>query len=188
MAGRQDQAAYLSYDYFDAHLTEHGWRQAHALRDHIAALPEPLRVDAVIVSPLSRALETAAGAFGGGAWRADDGPPLMAALESEPVRQGPRHSFMLPTVRALQGVSEHSERPAPGTAWWCAAFRLNKRVSSSIFSIFAAAPYKMHLTFSGTSYSCLILRCPLLLARLPAVSAGIHHRSRHSGLWALPCG
>ena len=94
MAGRQDQAAYLSNDYFDAHLTDHGWRQAHALRNHHAALPEPLRVDAVIVSPLSRALETAAGAFGGGAWRsADDGPPLMAALESEPVRQGPRHSF-----------------------------------------------------------------------------------------------
>ena len=89
MAGRQDQAAYLSSHYFDAHLTEHGWRQAHALRDHIAALPEPLRVDAIIVSPLSRALETAAGAFGGGAWRsAADGPPLMSALESEPVRQG----------------------------------------------------------------------------------------------------
>ena len=96
MAGRLDQAAYLSHNYFDAHLTEHGWRQAHALRDHIAALPEPLLVDAVIVSPLSRALETAAGAFGGGAWRsADDGPPLMAALESEPVRQGPRYSFTL---------------------------------------------------------------------------------------------
>ena len=107
MAGRQDQAAYLSDDYFDAHLTEHGWRQAHALRDHIAALPEPLRVDAVIVSPLSRALETAAGAFGGGAWHsAADGPPLMAALESEPVR--PRHCWTLLTLSVHQGVLSNS--------------------------------------------------------------------------------
>lgn len=138
VAGRLDQAAYLSYDYFDAHLTEHGWRQAHALRDHIAALPEPLRVDAVIVSPLSRALETAAGAFGGGAWRsAEDGPPLMAALESEPVRQGPRHSFTLLTVRALQVIPEHSEDAALGQQ---SGVQPSGLTSFLFLCFFAAAP------------------------------------------------
>lgn len=90
MAGRQDNDNYLSQDYFDAHLTELGWRQAHALRDHIHSLPEPLGVDAVIVSPLSRALETAVGVFGGNELRpGEEAKPLMTALESEPVRLGP---------------------------------------------------------------------------------------------------
>ncbi|KAK9841043.1 hypothetical protein WJX81_007377 [Elliptochloris bilobata] len=54
VAGRADQANYLSREYYDAHLTENGWR----------------------------ALETAAGAFGGGEWRGQgNGPLLMAALE-----------------------------------------------------------------------------------------------------------
>ena len=89
MAGRQDNLNYLSQDYFDAHLTELGWRQAHALRDHIRALAEPLGVDVVIVSPLSRALETAVGVFGGAELLpGEEGEPLMA-LKSEPVRLGP---------------------------------------------------------------------------------------------------
>jgi len=82
VAGRQDNHNYLSQDYFDAHLTELGWRQACALRDHIRSLPEPLGVDAVIVSPLSRALETELRP-------GEEGKPLMMALESEPVRLGP---------------------------------------------------------------------------------------------------
>jgi hypothetical protein len=88
VAGRLDEANYLSKDYFDAHLTEEGWRQAHALRAHIRSLPEPLGVDAVIVSPLTRALETAVGVFGGVEWRPSaGGTPLMTRLESEPVRR-----------------------------------------------------------------------------------------------------
>ena len=52
--------------------------QAHALRDHIAGQPESMEVDAVIVSPLSRALQTAVGAFGHSPWQgAKDGPALM---------------------------------------------------------------------------------------------------------------
>ncbi len=87
-AGRLDEANYLSTDYFDAHLTEEGWRQAHALRAHIKALPEPVGVDVVIVSPLTRALETAVGVFGGAEWRPNaGGTPLMTRLESEPVRR-----------------------------------------------------------------------------------------------------
>lgn len=62
--------------------------QAHALRTHISSLPEPLNVEAVIVSPLSRALQTATGAFGGPEWspETDKSPALMVAQDAVPVR------------------------------------------------------------------------------------------------------
>ena len=51
--------------------------QAHALQKHIAQLPDPLNVEAVIVSPLSRALQTAVGAFGGTSDEEGTAKPLM---------------------------------------------------------------------------------------------------------------
>ena len=51
--------------------------QAHALQKHIAQLPEPMNVEAVIVSPLSRALQTAVGAFGGTSDEEGTAKPLM---------------------------------------------------------------------------------------------------------------
>ncbi|BDA43351.1 Phosphoglycerate mutase-like protein [Coccomyxa sp. Obi] len=59
VAGKKDYSQYKRWDLEDAHLTEHGWEQAHALQKHIAQLPDPLNVEVVIVSPLSRALQTA---------------------------------------------------------------------------------------------------------------------------------
>ena len=65
--------------------------QAHALRKHLAKLPEPLNVEAVIVSPLSRALQTAVGAFGGDAWQPNDpDEALMVAQEAVP-EKGVQH-------------------------------------------------------------------------------------------------
>ena len=62
--------------------------QAHALRKHLAQLTEPLRVEAVIVSPLSRALQTAVGAFGGDACQPGaPGEVLMVAQEAVPEKQ-----------------------------------------------------------------------------------------------------
>lgn len=55
--------------------------QAHALQQHIAQLPEPLNVEAVIVSPLSRALQTAVGAFGGTSNTEGTAQPLMIKQE-----------------------------------------------------------------------------------------------------------
>ena len=101
VAGRLSEANYLNHDFFDAHLTEEGWRQAHALCAHTRGLPEPLLVDAVIVSPLTRALETAAGVFGGAEWRPGaGGTPLMTQLESEPVR---RASLLPPLPASARG-------------------------------------------------------------------------------------
>lgn len=55
--------------------------QAHALQQHISQLPEPLNVEAVIVSPLSRALQTAVGAFGGTSNTEGTAQPLMIKQE-----------------------------------------------------------------------------------------------------------
>eukprot|EP01023_Acetabularia_acetabulum_P040833 TRINITY_DN3964_c0_g3_i1.p2 TRINITY_DN3964_c0_g3~~TRINITY_DN3964_c0_g3_i1.p2 ORF type:complete len:336 (+),score=55.22 TRINITY_DN3964_c0_g3_i1:53-1060(+) len=75
VAGAISQENYKSWDYFDAHLTEIGWKQAAALKMHLAE--NKIEVDVVIVSPMSRALETAVGVFGGGDWVANGLPPLM---------------------------------------------------------------------------------------------------------------
>lgn len=62
VAGRRDHNNYKSFDYEDAHLTPEGWRQAHALGEHVRSAG--LRPQLVVVSPLARAIETAVGAFG----------------------------------------------------------------------------------------------------------------------------
>lgn len=48
----------------DAHLTPRGWQQAHALGQHMRKHAATAGVQLVVVSPLMRALETAAGVFG----------------------------------------------------------------------------------------------------------------------------
>ena len=62
--------------------------QAQGLREHIKSLPESLDIQAVIVSPLTRTLETAIGAFGGDVWQdGDKVSPLMVSQDSVEVRQ-----------------------------------------------------------------------------------------------------
>ncbi|KAF6262965.1 histidine phosphatase superfamily [Scenedesmus sp. NREL 46B-D3] len=60
----------------DAHLTPRGWAQTAALQQHLAALQPQLDVELVVVSPLRRTLETAAGVFGA---LAPPGAPHAAA-------------------------------------------------------------------------------------------------------------
>lgn len=50
-----------SFEFLDAHLTDFGWRQAAALGRHIRGLGAEFRADAVVVSPLTRTLETVGG-------------------------------------------------------------------------------------------------------------------------------
>ena len=53
------------------------------VKQHIKALPESIDLQAVIISPLTRALETAIGAFGGDDWTEGDAfEPLMVAQNS----------------------------------------------------------------------------------------------------------
>lgn len=54
--------------------------QAYQLRKHVSELPNSLQLQAVIVSPLTRAIETAIGAFGGAVCQEGDTvKPLMIA-------------------------------------------------------------------------------------------------------------
>lgn len=101
VAGAANEQEYLNPRWLDAHLTTVGWQQAAALRRHIQGLPG-FRADLVVVSPLTRTLETAAGVFGGGPINADasageagaaaataasgtDAPMLMTAQTEIPV-------------------------------------------------------------------------------------------------------
>ncbi|KAL3679559.1 hypothetical protein R1sor_022515 [Riccia sorocarpa] len=65
LAGDKDLAAYLSPKYLDASLTSHGFDQAAALRDHLKSNGIASSVQLVVVSPLTRTLQTAVGVFGG---------------------------------------------------------------------------------------------------------------------------
>lgn len=59
--------------------------QAAALRRHVLGQPG-VRPQVIIVSPMTRAIETAIGAFGGDKWETtDSNPPLMLEQAEIPV-------------------------------------------------------------------------------------------------------
>ncbi|GMH44315.1 hypothetical protein BSKO_12249 [Bryopsis sp. KO-2023] len=78
VAGALGTENYASEDYFDAHLTKKGWAQVAMLQSHIKALPN-FRADVVMVSPMTRTLETASGVFGS----KGNGPTLMKSQTEE---------------------------------------------------------------------------------------------------------
>ncbi len=59
MAGEVDRTQYKNEKYFDASLSPDGWQQAEALGRHVRAVG--LQPELVVVSPLTRALQTASG-------------------------------------------------------------------------------------------------------------------------------
>lgn len=66
VANTLSKTNYTNWDYEDACLTELGWQQAEALREHVINLRIYPQVELVVVSPLRRTLQTAVGAWGGG--------------------------------------------------------------------------------------------------------------------------
>mmetsp|Transcript_14541 Transcript_14541/g.27944 ORF Transcript_14541/g.27944 Transcript_14541/m.27944 type:complete len:306 (-) Transcript_14541:341-1258(-) len=80
---------YKRWDFEDSQMTAFGWEQAFALKKHIQGSQAPITVDLVVVSPLSRTLQTAVAVFGGGAYESECSlaPPLMtsAAMEASGV-------------------------------------------------------------------------------------------------------
>lgn len=69
----------------DARLTERGWDQAHALGRHMYSQQPTAGVQLVVVSPMARTLETAAGIFGIDPSLCAFDPPtmLMAAQDAQ---------------------------------------------------------------------------------------------------------
>ncbi|KAL4853906.1 Phosphoglycerate mutase-like protein [Chlorella vulgaris] len=101
------------------HLIRHGqasmtlcWvMQAWALNWHIKQLGSRFRVDAVVVSPLTRTLETAAGVFGSGPWRegSSSQPPLMLEQTVVPGKRAAHHAIAAegcPPFIAWEGCRE----------------------------------------------------------------------------------
>ncbi|PRW45389.1 phosphoglycerate mutase 1 isoform X2 [Chlorella sorokiniana] len=111
VAGHADPEEYKSFEYLDAHLTDFGWRQARALGKHIRALGPAFRADAVIVSPLTRTLETAAGVFGAGPWQSGDPqPPFMLEQTAVPGKRSAQQAISAagcPPFIAWEGCREH---------------------------------------------------------------------------------
>ncbi|KAI3425092.1 hypothetical protein D9Q98_008470 [Chlorella vulgaris] len=111
VAGHADYSQYKSFDYIDSHLTDFGWHQAWALNWHIKQLGSRFRVDAVVVSPLTRTLETAAGVFGSGPWRegSNSQPPLMLEQTVVPGKRAAHHAIAAegcPPFIAWEGCRE----------------------------------------------------------------------------------
>ncbi|KAL2614254.1 hypothetical protein R1flu_025946 [Riccia fluitans] len=65
VAGEKDFAAYMSPEYFDASLTALGWQQVAALRNHVRSNGIVNSTQLVVVSPLTRTMQTAVGVLGG---------------------------------------------------------------------------------------------------------------------------
>lgn len=107
VAGDKDPENYLSYDYLDASLTTLGWEQVDNLRKHVEATGLSKKIELVITSPLTRTMQTAVGAFGGGAYIDGVGvTPLMVADAGNSGRPA-ISSLNCPPFIAVEPCREH---------------------------------------------------------------------------------
>ncbi|GJX31865.1 phosphoglycerate mutase-like protein 1 isoform X2 [Tanacetum coccineum] len=105
--GDKDYKAYMSPDYFDAELTQLGWKQVENLRKHVHASGLTKRIDVVITSPLLRTMQTAVGVFGGeGYTDIEDSLPLMLANAGNSGRSA-ISSLNCPPIVAVELCREH---------------------------------------------------------------------------------
>ncbi|XP_031273874.1 phosphoglycerate mutase-like protein 1 isoform X2 [Pistacia vera] len=105
--GDKNFKAYMSPEYFDAHLTQLGWQQVDNLRKHVHETGLSKRIDLVIVSPLLRTLQTAVGVFGGEGYEDRmDVVPLMVANAGNSGRAA-ISSLNCPPVIAVELCREH---------------------------------------------------------------------------------
>lgn len=105
--GDKNYKAYLSPEYFDAHLTPLGWQQVDNLRKHVHASGLLKKIDLVITSPLLRTMQTAVGVFGGeGYTDRMDLLPLMVANAGNSGRSA-ISSLNCPPIIAVELCREH---------------------------------------------------------------------------------
>ena len=81
----------------DAQLTPKGWQQAHSLGLHMQKYEITRSVQLVVVSPLMRALETAAGVFGAPSSSTTSKELLMKAQSEIPEVRAPHPAVMQPS-------------------------------------------------------------------------------------------
>ncbi|KAL2254497.1 phosphoglycerate mutase-like protein 1 isoform X2 [Sesamum indicum] len=105
--GDKNYKAYMSPEYFDAHLTPLGWQQVDNLRKHVHSSGLIKKIDVVITSPLLRTIQTAVGVFGGeGYTDRMDVLPLMVANAGNSSRAA-ISSLDCPPILAVELCREH---------------------------------------------------------------------------------
>ncbi|KAK8259413.1 hypothetical protein V6Z12_D13G053800 [Gossypium hirsutum] len=105
--GDKNYKAYMSPEYFDAHITPLGWQQVDNLRKHVHECGLAKRIDLVITSPLLRTLQTAVGVFGGDGYTDRmDVVPLMVANAGNSGRAA-ISSLNCPPIVAVELCREH---------------------------------------------------------------------------------
>lgn len=107
MEGDKNYKAYMSPEYFDAHLTPLGWQQVDNLRKHVHTSGLLNRIELVVTSPLLRTMQTAVGVFGGDGYKDRmDVLPLMLANAGNS-RHAAISSLNCPPIVALELCREH---------------------------------------------------------------------------------
>lgn len=105
--GDKNYKAYMSPEFFDAHLTQLGWQQVDNLRKHVHSSGLIKKIDVVITSPLLRTIQTAVGVFGGeGYTDRMDILPLMVANAGNSDRSA-ISSLNCPPIIAVELCREH---------------------------------------------------------------------------------
>ncbi|KAL0365242.1 UNVERIFIED_CONTAM: Phosphoglycerate mutase-like protein 1 [Sesamum angustifolium] len=105
--GDKNYKAYMSPEYFDAHITQLGWQQVDHLRKHVHSSGLIKKIDVVITSPLLRTIQTAVGVFGGeGYTDRMDVLPLMVANAGNSSRAA-ISSLDCPSIIAVELCREH---------------------------------------------------------------------------------
>ncbi|KAG6421947.1 hypothetical protein SASPL_118507 [Salvia splendens] len=107
VVGDKNYKAYMSPEYFDAHLTQLGWQQVDNLRKHVHSSGLIKNIDLVITSPLLRTIQTAVGVFGGEAYSGKmDNLPLMVTNAGNSDRSA-ISSLDCPRIVAVELCREH---------------------------------------------------------------------------------
>lgn len=83
VAGELTEDLYRDEMYFDAQLTARGWKQAADLNAHVKSSASRINPQVVIVSPLMRAMQTAAAAFGDSQWQEGNEAVMLMTEGSE---------------------------------------------------------------------------------------------------------
>lgn len=112
VAGEVDHANYMSWDYADASLTGLGWQQSEALHQHLDATGIKAQVELVVVSPLLRTLQTAAGVFGGATLPEDGSSDGKELLMVNGLGKSPHAAIAVP--KALKFVANEYCREQNG--------------------------------------------------------------------------
>ncbi|KAL1534432.1 phosphoglycerate mutase-like protein 1 isoform X1 [Salvia divinorum] len=105
--GDKNYKAFMSPEYFDAHLTQLGWQQVDNLRKHVHSSGLIKSIDLVVTSPLLRTMQTAVGVFGGEAY-SDKMDILPLMVENAGNSDHPAISSLdCPPIVAVELCREH---------------------------------------------------------------------------------